>query len=107
MISIAINRHDVPVEGAEKFKAVAAASENGTTIKFSTVTRAFDKKYYEDKGGQHMAKGSAEYKALQKAATVRGFRNFTAKADGKLYTKGPSGEEIEGRTEVNNWLPSD
>lgn len=102
----AINAYDVPTEAKEKFLAVNQAVTSATPIKFKTVTRAFDKKYFEDKGGQHLVKGTDEYKALQKASTVTGFNRFTATGDGRLVTKGPSGQEIEGRCEISTWVPS-
>lgn len=102
----AINAHSVPTGSREKFMAVQRAVEAGTEIRFRTITRAFDKRYFEDQGGQHMTKGSPAYKTLQNESTVKGFKKFTPTSDNRLVAKGPSGQEVEGRAEINTWLPS-
>lgn len=102
----AINAHDVPTVAREKFMRVHQAVENQTPVRFKTITRAFDKRFFDDGGGQHMTKGTTDYKNLQNSATVKGFARFTKSADNRLVTRGPSGEEIEGRAEINTWIPS-
>lgn len=102
-----VNRYDVPTIGQAKIDRLEEYGRQQATVKFRTLTRAFDKRYFEDHGGQHMMKGTPEINALYKAATVRGFSRFTLTDDGRLVTKGPSGDEIEGRAEIDSWLPSD
>lgn len=69
---------------------------------------AFDQAKFEQEGGAGMVRKSPEEKALRKACTVKGMRNFPQNPDGSYRpeTEDVEGNTIEARLSINNFIAS-
>jgi hypothetical protein len=70
---------------------------------------AFDNSKFENEGGPSLTRKSPEEKALRKACTTRGMRNFKQAPDGSYIPEvegSVEGEILEGRLSINSFIAS-
>jgi hypothetical protein len=95
------------LEGAEALLDKAIDQQLPIRIKLNW--EAYDRKAFEDKGGNRMVKKSPEQKALRKECTVKYMRNFPQFPDGSRnpQVKSPvSDNTLEARLSIDTVEPS-
>lgn len=93
---------------ASAAKIIQMAIDRKMTFRAKLGWEAFDETSYEDKGGKAMAPKSPEQKALRKACTIKGMRNFPLNPDGtyRPEIEVESGDVVEARLAINGFISS-
>lgn len=85
---------------------IQKAQDTRTPFRAKIQWEAFDNDWFIAQGGQNLMSKSPEAKALRKAATIKGMRNFRQAPDGSYLpmVEGPSGNELEARISLDRYF---
>lgn len=94
---------------AEAGRILRMAIDRKMPFRVKVGWEAFDNSKFEAEGGPSLERKSPEEKALRKACTIRGMRNFKQAPDGSYIPEvegSVEGEILEGRLSINSFIAS-
>lgn len=94
---------------AEAGKILQMAKDRKMPFRVKLGWEAFDQSKFDREGGSSLERKSPEEKALRKACTIKGMRNFKMAPDGSYIPEvegSEEGEILEARLSINSFISS-